>query len=165
MQETVRFSFSGGTSALGQLLPMRFKPADLLPEPSPPLLLEQQCNAVQLTAAAREVLHQRTGEPVFVRAAAEALQAAVGSYSPYSHCPAGVAIVTPDGNVYRCVVRVQGVSEMAQAAQGLAVNSLTISARVVRDCALEHGKPGPVQATPSITPAAPITPCPQRRLH
>lgn len=30
-----------------------------------------------------------------------AAQEAVGSYSPYSHCPAGVAIVTPDGNVYR----------------------------------------------------------------
>lgn len=53
---------------------MRFKPADLLPDPSPPLLLEPQRNAVQLTAAAREVLRQRAGEPVFVRAAAEALQ-------------------------------------------------------------------------------------------
>lgn len=98
--ETVRFSFAGGTYSLGQLLPMRFKPADLLPEPSPPLLLEPQRNAVQLTAAARELLRQRSGEPVFVRAAAQALQEAVGSYSPYSHCPAGVAIVTPDGNVY-----------------------------------------------------------------
>ena len=98
----MRFSFAGGTYSLGQLLPMRFKPADLLPEPSPPLLLELQRNAVQLTAAARELLRQRSGEPVFVRAAAQALQEAVGSYSPYSHCPAGVAIVTPDGNVYRC---------------------------------------------------------------
>lgn len=39
-QETVRFSFGGGTYSLGQLLPMRFRPGDLLEDPDTPLLLE-----------------------------------------------------------------------------------------------------------------------------
>lgn len=99
-QETVRFSFQGGTYSLGQLLPMRFKPQDLLSDPPPPLLLEQQDNRVQLTPAARATLQQRSHDPAFVRAAAEALAAAVGSYAPYSRCPAGVAIVTAGGDVY-----------------------------------------------------------------
>ena len=100
LQETVRFSFQGGTYSLGQLLPMRFRPADLLPDPAPPLLLQPQDNGIQLTPAARQLLQERTGDAAFVRAAAEALQEAVGSYSPYSRCPAGVAIVTADGDVY-----------------------------------------------------------------
>lgn len=99
-QESVRFSFCGGTYSLGQLLPMRFKPADLLPEPAPPLLLQPQHNGVQLAAAARVALRERAGEPAFVQAAADALQEAVGSYAPYSRCPAGVAIITADGGVY-----------------------------------------------------------------
>ncbi|KAL4430922.1 hypothetical protein ABPG75_006178 [Micractinium tetrahymenae] len=98
--ETVRFSFQGGTYSLGQLLPMRFKPQDLLSDPPPPLLLEQQDNRIQLTSASRAALQQRSGEPAFVRAAAEALAAAVGSYAPYSRCPAGAAIVTAEGDVY-----------------------------------------------------------------
>ena len=98
----MRFNFGGGSYSLGQLLPMRFKPADLLPEPAPPLLLQPQANAVQLTAAARQLLQERAGEPVFLRAAEEALKEAVGSYAPYSRCPAGAAIVTAEGGVYRC---------------------------------------------------------------
>ena len=96
----MRFSFQGGTYSLGQLLPMRFKPADLLPDPATPLLLQPQDNGVQLTAAARELLHARAGDAAFERAAAEALAEAVGSYSPYSRCPAGLAIVTQGGGVY-----------------------------------------------------------------
>ncbi|KAL4426361.1 hypothetical protein ABPG77_004655 [Micractinium sp. CCAP 211/92] len=98
--ETVRFSFQGGSYSLGQLLPMRFRPQDLLSDPPPPLLLEQQDNRIQLTSAARTELAQRSHDPAFVRAAAEALAEAVGSYSPYSRCPAGVAIVTAEGDVY-----------------------------------------------------------------
>lgn len=100
LQETVRFSFQGGSYSLGQLLPMRFRPQDLLSDPPPPLLLEQQDNRIQLTSAARAELAQRSHDPAFVRAAAEALAEAVGSYSPYSRCPAGVAIVTAEGDVY-----------------------------------------------------------------
>lgn len=100
LQETVRFNFLGGSYSLGQLLPMRFRPADLLPDPATPLLLQPQDNPVQLTAAARALLRERAGEPAFVRAAAEALQEAVGSYAPYSRCPAGLAIVTAEGDVY-----------------------------------------------------------------
>ena len=99
-QESVRFSFQGGNYSLGQLLPMRFKPADLLPDPATPLLLQPQDNRVQLTATARKLLKARAGDAAFERAAAEALAAAVGSYSPYSRCPSGLAIVTQAGGVY-----------------------------------------------------------------
>ena len=99
-QETVRFTFGGGTYSLGQLLPMRFKPADLLPAPAPPLLLQPQNNAIQLTGAARAALRERGGDAAFARAAAEALAEATGSYAPYSRCPAGAAIVTGEGHVY-----------------------------------------------------------------
>ncbi|PSC68243.1 cytidine deaminase 1 [Micractinium conductrix] len=98
--ETVRFTFGGGTYSLGQLLPMRFKPADLLPAPAPPLLLQPQNNAIQLTGAARAALRERGGDAAFARAAAEALAEATGSYAPYSRCPAGAAIVTGEGHVY-----------------------------------------------------------------
>ncbi|EFN60089.1 hypothetical protein CHLNCDRAFT_18754, partial [Chlorella variabilis] len=98
--ESVRFSFQGGNYSLGQLLPMRFKPADLLPDPATPLLLQPQDNRVQLTATARKLLKARAGDAAFERAAAEALAAAVGSYSPYSRCPSGLAIVTQAGGVY-----------------------------------------------------------------
>lgn len=96
----MRFSFGGGTYSLGQLLPMRFGPQDLLPDPATPLLLQPQDNGVQLTAGARDALRARGGDPVFARAAAEALKEAAGSYAPYSRCPAGVAIVTEGGDVY-----------------------------------------------------------------
>lgn len=79
---------------------MRFKPADLLPDPAPPLLLQPQANAVQLTAAAAGAVAARRGDAAFERAAAEALREAAGSYAPYSRCPAGAAIITAGGEVY-----------------------------------------------------------------
>ncbi len=44
------FLFSGGKYSLGELLPQRFKPSDLLEDPATPLLLEPQNNGVHLTA-------------------------------------------------------------------------------------------------------------------
>lgn len=96
----MRFSFQGGTYSLGQLLPMRFKPSDLLPDPDTPLLLQPQHNPLRLTAAAHDALHARTGDSAFEAAAAAALREAAASYSPYSRCPAGLAIVTQGGRVY-----------------------------------------------------------------
>ena len=79
---------------------MRFRPADLLPDPATPLLLQPQDNPIQLTRAAQQLLGERSGDAAVVRAATEAMQEAEGSYSPYSRCPAGVAIVTEGGEVY-----------------------------------------------------------------
>jgi cytidine deaminase len=96
----VRFSFQGGTYSLGQLLPMRFKPSDLLPDPATPLLLQPQHNSLRLTAAARDALQACAGDEAFEVAAAAALREAAASYAPYSRCPAGLAIVTQAGRVY-----------------------------------------------------------------
>lgn len=84
---------------LAQLLPARFGPLDLLEDPSAPLLLEQQQHSLAWTAAAQEVLQQRGNDQGFQRAAEAALQAARASYSPYTHCPSGVALVTSSGGV------------------------------------------------------------------
>lgn len=104
MQETVRFSFQGGTYSLGQLLPMRFKPADLLPDPATPLLLDPQHNDIRLTPASQARVDALAGGggdgAVLARAAGDALAEARRSYSPYSRCPAGAAIVTEAGEVY-----------------------------------------------------------------
>lgn len=96
----MRFTFQGGTYSLGQLLPMRFKPSDLPPDPATPLLLDPQNNAIRLTPGAEAAVAARGCDAAFGRAAAEALQEAVRSYSPYSRCPAGAAIVTAAGEVY-----------------------------------------------------------------
>ena len=94
--ETVKFCFQGGTYTLGQLLPLRFKPADLLPDPSTPLLLDQQNNRIQFTPEAQHIVNSFLPESPLANAAAAALQEARHSYSPYSHCPAGIAIVTQE---------------------------------------------------------------------
>lgn len=100
-QESVRFAFQGGCYTLGQLLPMRFKPADLLPDPLTPLLLEPQNNAIQLTPhAAVQAAQLSDANPALAAAVAEAVEQAEKSYSPYSRCPAGAAIVTNSGEVY-----------------------------------------------------------------
>ena len=100
LQETVKFSFQGGCYSLGQLLPLRFKPADLLPDPSAPLLLDPQHNLIQFTAAAQSSVDALPTDSSLAAAAAAALEEARKSYSPYSRCPAGVAIITEDAQVY-----------------------------------------------------------------
>lgn len=98
--ESIRFMFGGGTYTLGQLLPMRFRPSDLLPDPTTPLLLEQQDNIITLTATASAEVQRRRNESAFQKAVAEAVIEARNSYAPYSRCPAGVALMTLDGGVY-----------------------------------------------------------------
>jgi cytidine deaminase len=101
--ETIRFSFSGGTYSLGQLLPMRFRPSDLLTDPNTPLLLDPQCNPLELTPDAKAKVSRlaSTGDDAPLAIAAHAaLEQARTSYAPYSRCPAGVAIVAEDGSVH-----------------------------------------------------------------
>jgi cytidine deaminase len=94
--ETVKFYFQGGTYTLGQLLPLRFKPADLLPDPSTPLLLDQQNNRIEFTSEAQEIINSLPMNTPLANAATAALEEARRSYAPYSHCPAGIAIVTQE---------------------------------------------------------------------
>eukprot|EP00892_Ulva_mutabilis_P006359 jgi/Ulvmu1/4095/UM019_0074.1 len=101
--DTVQFVFGDeaeDTFSLAQLLPMRFRPQDLLGDDPPPLLLSPQNNSVGLSPAAEAALSDRGSDDLFQRAAGVALQEAQQSYAPYSLCPAGVAMVTEDGSVH-----------------------------------------------------------------
>ncbi|KAK9805228.1 hypothetical protein WJX72_007282 [[Myrmecia] bisecta] len=99
---TIQFMFGkdGHTYTLAQLLPQRFGPADLLDDPSTPLLLQPQNNDLVWSREAEEALQARQGDGHFQDAAASALEQATQSYAPYSRCPAGLAIVTAKGGVY-----------------------------------------------------------------
>jgi cytidine deaminase len=94
--ESVRFLLQGGAYSLGQLLPMRFRPSDLL-DKEVPLLLEPQLQLLALGAAATAEASRLPGGAA---AAAAALAAARGCYAPYSRCPAGVALIMEDGAVF-----------------------------------------------------------------
>lgn len=101
--DTVQFVFGDhpqDTFSLSQLLPMRFKPQDLLGDDPPPLLLGPQHHRLSLTPAAQGNLRSRGDDAIFQQAAAVAVQEARESYAPYSNCPAGVALVTEDGAVH-----------------------------------------------------------------
>ena len=102
--DSVEFVFGDDANAsykLQQLLPMRFKPQDLLGEDPPPLLLSPQNLPLTYSPQAKEAIEQRAAEDrLFSQAAELALQEARESYCPYSHCPAGVALITEDGDVY-----------------------------------------------------------------
>ena len=109
--DSVKFCFQGGSFSLDELLPLRFKPTDLLADPSTPLLLQSQNNRIKFSDAAfssieSEIsLYHSNGDPsridnVFRDACSAALDEARKSYSPYSRCPAGVAIITWDNCVY-----------------------------------------------------------------
>ena len=50
-------------------------------------------------AGCQELVASRNEAP-FLKAVTSALQQAVQSYAPYSHCPSGLAIVTAQGTVY-----------------------------------------------------------------
>lgn len=102
VQDRIKFLFFGGSYSLGQLLPMRFKPTDLLEDPSVPLLLQPQNNPVELTHETLERIKtfETDGRWDLVQAAEGALQECRNSYSPYSKCPAGVAIVSESGGIY-----------------------------------------------------------------
>lgn len=97
--DRIKFLFFGGSYSLGQLLPMRFKPQDLLDVGSVPLLLKPQDNRVAFTAASLAQIQEweELGERKLVKAAGEALEECRKSYAPYSLCPAGAAIVTQEG--------------------------------------------------------------------
>ncbi|DBB08789.1 hypothetical protein WJX82_003795 [Trebouxia sp. C0006] len=97
--ETITFFFGGKSFGLADILPQRFGPADLLTEPDTPLLLQPQHNPLELTAEAQELVASRNEVP-FLEAAKAALQQAIQSYAPYSHCPSGLAIATAGGAVY-----------------------------------------------------------------
>ena len=92
--ETVKFCFQGGCYTLGQLLPLRFKPADLLPDPATPLLLQPQHNNIRFTEEAEATLGAYPPNSILSTAAVDALEEAKKSYAPYSRCPAGIAIIT-----------------------------------------------------------------------
>lgn len=102
--DSVEFMFgdnANGSYKLQQLLPMRFKPQDLLGADPPPLLLSPQNLPLEYSPAATGTIAQRSGESrLFSEAAQLALQEAQESYCPYSNCPAGVALITEDGEVY-----------------------------------------------------------------
>lgn len=102
--ETLEFLFANDSKwrsyRLHELLPMRFKPQDLLGDDPPPLLLSPQNHPFKFSEDAPASIAQQSSNPLFESAAQVALQEAQESYCPYSNCPAGVAIITKDGKVY-----------------------------------------------------------------
>lgn len=100
--DSIKFLFFGGSYSLGQLLPMRFKPGDLLDITETPLLLQPQCHKVAFSEESKRQIQQweHNGEMQLVEAAYEALKECKNAYSPYSGCPAGAAILTTEGGVY-----------------------------------------------------------------
>lgn len=100
--DSIKFLFFGGSYSLGQLLPMRFKPIDLLDSKETPLLLQPQHHKVAFSQDSKQQIRawEDAGEKQLVEAAYEALKECEKSYSPYSRCPAGAAILTSDGGVY-----------------------------------------------------------------
>lgn len=100
--DSIKFLFFGGSYSLGQLLPMRFKPTDLLDSKETPLLLQAQHHQVSFTEESKRQIQawEDAGETKLVEAAFEALKECENAYSPYSGCPAGAAILTSDGGVY-----------------------------------------------------------------
>lgn len=101
--DTVQFVFGDqaqDTFSLAHLLPMRFRPEDLLGDDPPPLLLSPQNNSLEMSPAAEAVLCSRSSEGILHKAASVALQEARQSYAPYSLCPAGVSLITEDGTVH-----------------------------------------------------------------
>ena len=97
--DSIKFLFFGGSYSLGQLLPMRFKPSDLLDTSTVPLLLKPQDNRVAFTDASLAQLRawEQEGREDLAKAAEEALGECQKSYAPYSTCPAGAAIVADEG--------------------------------------------------------------------
>jgi cytidine deaminase len=86
--------------SLTDLLPLRFRPQDLLGDDPPPLLLEPQRLPLEFSEVARAAIADRGFEPHFRAAAFAALAEARESYAPYSNCPAGVSIITGGGQVF-----------------------------------------------------------------
>lgn len=90
--------------SLEELLPMRFCPQDLLGHEPPPLLLQPQRLPLTLMPdPARRVERARSrgqSEAAPLKAIEMAVEQARESFAPYSHCPAGVALVTLGGQIY-----------------------------------------------------------------
>ncbi|KIY93496.1 cytidine deaminase [Monoraphidium neglectum] len=131
--DSVRFLFGSHDGAhqeeyrLRDLLPDRFGPIDLLEPGSAPLLLEPQDNALEWGAAANRRLEERgAGDGVFARAAAAALEAARRSYSPYTRCPSGVALIARGGRVFH-----GGYTENAAHNPGLAPFQAAVAGAII----------------------------------
>ncbi|CAK0771087.1 hypothetical protein CVIRNUC_003831 [Coccomyxa viridis] len=95
--ETIELAYKGHSYRLNDILVDKFCPSDLIEPGSAPLLLEQQRNDVHLSKGAEATLQQR---PELREAAELALQSARDSYTPYTRCPAGMALLTQDGCVF-----------------------------------------------------------------
>lgn len=52
LQDTIKFFFRGGAYSMADILPQRFGPANLLTDPTAPLLLQPQHHTLELTAGA-----------------------------------------------------------------------------------------------------------------
>ena len=82
LQDSMRFIFGHHHHAqpevfkLQQLLPARFGPADLLDDPSTPLLLQPQRHKLSWHATAAAIMSERQQEAGFSKAAAAAFEAA-----------------------------------------------------------------------------------------
>ncbi|MEW5300858.1 MAG: hypothetical protein WDW36_003757 [Sanguina aurantia] len=99
---------------LGELLPLRFGPRDLLEpgsKPVPllldpqhhtisPLRVKQRRNALQRRLASSQVRFKDAEAQLHERAVAAAYNAATVAYAPYTSCPSGVTIVTRDGRQF-----------------------------------------------------------------
>ena len=59
----------------------------------------EAATTAHVDAECQELVASRNEAP-FLKAVTSALQQAVQSYAPYSHCPSGLAIVTAQGTVY-----------------------------------------------------------------
>lgn len=101
--DTVQFIFGKGKKmkhSLDDILPERFGPADLLPDKSVPLLLQKQDNQFLLTEEAMDIIKARKAEADFQRGVTAAILKCQQSFTPYTRCPAGVALVTRSGDVF-----------------------------------------------------------------
>ena len=119
---------SGERYSLAELLPVRFRPGDLLDEAVTSLLLQPQRHELQLLPGgllsmqpacmhwqfhaphplhvvgfpgAHEALGTASSDASLQSAAHAALEAARSCYAPYTHSASGAAIVTSSGEVFR----------------------------------------------------------------
>ena len=56
LQDTLSFTFKGGTYSLAEILPHRFGPMDLIDDPNTPLLLQPQGHTLRLTSGEQHAM-------------------------------------------------------------------------------------------------------------
>ncbi|KAK9839712.1 hypothetical protein WJX81_007820 [Elliptochloris bilobata] len=99
--DDVTFLLRGGVRfLLAELLPVRFRPSDLLDESVTPLLLQQQRHDLQLLPEAHGAMGEGASAVRLQAAASAALEAARGCYAPYTHSASGAVVVTSSGEVF-----------------------------------------------------------------